>query len=145
MAYLTDGRLVPNFSLAEMTNTLATEDIKLVLTPDVCRHAAMMQELRDYWGRPMTVNSWYRTKSFNAKVGGEKTSCHLDGVATDIALPNLTEPQRTELTTVWKAICIRHGVIGGVSIYRWGIHFDSNNNPVRYGKVNPNFRATDFR
>jgi len=33
MAYITDGRIVKNFSLAEMTNKQAKDEIKLVLTP----------------------------------------------------------------------------------------------------------------
>lgn len=145
MAYITDGRIVKNFSLAEMTNKQAKDNIKLVLTPEVVEHAQMMQELRDYWGRPMTVSSWYRTKVYNNKVGGDKNSCHLDGIATDITMPGLSEADRTRLIEVWKSICIRHGVIGGVGVYKWGLHFDSNNNPARYGKVNALFRITDFR
>jgi len=145
MGYITDGRLVENFSLEEMTNKQADDEVKLVITPEVVKHACMMQELRDYYGKPLNVNSWYRTESFNKKVGGDLNSCHLDGIATDISLPKLTEAKRTELITAWKVICSRWNVIGGVSLYKWGIHFDSNNNPARYGKVNPNFRATDFR
>jgi len=141
----TDGRIVENFSLNEMANTKAIEDIKLVLTPSVTLHCLMMQELRRWYNKPMTVNSWYRSKSFNASVGGDKNSCHLDGIATDINLPNLSDQQRTNFINKWKEICIKYGVIGGVSIYAWGLHFDSNNNPKRYGGNNPNFRITDFR
>lgn len=42
MAYITDGRITRNFSLAEMTNKQAAETIKLVLTPKVVEHAQMM-------------------------------------------------------------------------------------------------------
>ena len=48
MAYITDGRIVKNFSLAEMTNKQAKDEIKLVLTPEVVEHAQMMQELRGW-------------------------------------------------------------------------------------------------
>lgn len=139
-----DGRIVKNFSLKEMSNNLAKEDIKLVLTPEVTRQALMMQELRDWYGKPMEVNSWYRTLGFNNSVGGDPNSCHLDGIAIDIGL-NIIDSERKQFIAVWKSICIRYGVIGGISIYEWGLHFDSNNTPTRYGKTNSEFRITDFR
>lgn len=139
------GRLVPNFSLEEMANNLTKAIIKLLLTPEVVRHALMMQVLRDWWKRPMTVNSWYREEAYNKEVGGDPHSCHLDGIATDIALPHLTEEQIKMFINKWKKICIKYGVIGGISIYHWGLHFDSNNTADRYGHVNKNFRITDFR
>ena len=40
----------------------------------------MMQELRDWYGKPLNVSSWYRTKSFNKSCNGSKNSAHLDGV-----------------------------------------------------------------
>ncbi len=139
-----NDRLVRNFTLKEMANNKAKEDIKLVLTEKVMRHALMMQELRDFWGKPMTVNSWYRTPSFNASVGGSVNSCHLDGTATDIALGNLTTVERERLIGAWKSICTRYGVIGGVSIYKTFLHFDSNDDPNRF-KTGSIFRVSDYR
>ena len=142
---LCSGRLVPNFSLEEMCNSQTKQLIKLVLTPAVVKQALMMQELRDWWGKPMTVNSWYREKEFNDSVGGDPNSCHLDGIATDIALGNLTTADRSRLISKWREICVKYKVIGGASIYEWGLHFDSNNDPKRYGHYNTSFRVTDFR
>lgn len=142
---LCDGRLVKNFSLEEMANNLSKQPIKLIITPWLVRQAIMMQELRDWWARPMEVSSWYRDEEFNRSVGGDRHSCHLDGIATDIIFRNLSTEQRRNLINRWKKICMKHGVIGGVSIYDWGLHFDSNNNPDRYGKHNKSFRITDFR
>lgn len=144
---LCDGRLVKNFTLQEMANNLTKAVIKLLLTPEVVRQALMMQELRDWWGKPITVNSWYREKEYNDSVGGDPNSCHLDGIATDIAFEKLTQSQINLLIAVWQSICIRYNVIGGVSIYHWGLHFDSNNDPKRYNGYAPNykFRITDFR
>lgn len=144
MSILCDGRIVKNFSLVEMANNQAKEEIKLVLTEKVIRQALMMQGLRDYWGKSMTVNSWYRTKTFNVSVNGSVNSCHLDGMATDIALPGLSDLDRERLIAVWKAICVKCGVIGGVSIYAWGLHFDSNDDPGRF-KSGSAFRISDYR
>ena len=139
-----DGRIVKNFSLEEMSNNSASDEIKLVLTPEVTRQAMMMQELREWCGKPLTVNSWYRTLGFNKSVGGDQNSCHLDGIATDLAL-TLTDAQRVLFIAIWNLICVQYKVIGGISIYNWGLHFDSNNTPTRYGTSNTNFRITDFR
>lgn len=43
-----------------------------------------LDEIRDCVGRPLLVNSGYRTKSYNRKVGGAENSLHLIGCAVDI-------------------------------------------------------------
>ena len=60
MSIKVDGKLVENFSISEMANNKAIEDIKLVLTPAVTLHCLMMQELRKWYNKPMTVNLRYR-------------------------------------------------------------------------------------
>lgn len=125
---MVDGRIVKNFSLKEMANNESKEDIKLVITPELVRHANMLQEFRNWYGMSMTVNSWYRTKLFNVTCGGDPNSCHLQGLATDISLPALTKEKAELYSDIWKSICLRYGVIGGVSIYlnRKFMHFDSD-------------------
>ena len=139
MAYLTDGRLVPNFSLEEMTNATASEDIKLVLTPEVVEHAQMMQELRDWHGKPLSVNSWYRTESFNKKCGGASNSEHLDGRATDIS--NIPQSKYVDFTRAWNIICSLHKKIGNIQLYSWGMHFGSHADKFGWTE----FRETDNR
>lgn len=51
---------------------------------------AILQELRDEYGKPMVVTSGYRCKSYNAIIGGVPYSQHLLGNAIDIAC---TDPQ----------------------------------------------------
>lgn len=122
MAYITDGRIVKNFSLAEMTNKQAKDEIKLVLTPEVVEFADMMQSLRDWYGKPMNVSSWYRTKSFNDSLkGSSPNSAHLDGRACDIA--NIPKDLFHDFTVAWEVICSIHGKVGGVNLYSWGMHF----------------------
>lgn len=118
-----DGRITKNFSLWEMMNKQATESTKLVLTPEVAEFAQMMQELRDWYGKPLEVSSWYRTKKFNARkdVGGSSNSAHLDGRACDIN--NIPQSLYKDFTIAWQVICSTHGKIGGVGYYDWGIHF----------------------
>jgi len=127
MPYIMDGRLVKNFTLAEMTNKQAADNIKLALTPEVVEHAEMMQELRDCYGKPLNVSSWYRTKAFNKKCGGALNSAHLDGRATDINNIDTKDNEAVKRFTYWwQAICTMHDKIGGVEVYKWGMHFDSH-------------------
>lgn len=44
----------------------------------------ILDPLREAWGRPIRVNSGYRSPELNRKVNGSKTSQHLTGQASDI-------------------------------------------------------------
>lgn len=122
MAYKTTGWMVKNFSLAEMTNKQSKDEIKLVLTPEVTEFAHMMQELRDWYGKPLEVSSWYRTKNFNKGLkGSSPTSAHLDGRACDIN--NIPQNLYHDFTIAWQVICSIHDKVGGVNYYSWGMHF----------------------
>lgn len=44
----------------------------------------VLQKIRQHFGRPVTINSAYRTTAYNKKVGGESDSQHLYGTAADI-------------------------------------------------------------
>ena len=46
---------------------------------------AVLDPLREAWGKPIRVNSGYRSAKLNRKVGGATTSQHLRGEAADIA------------------------------------------------------------
>lgn len=133
MAYVVDGRITKNFTLSEMANKLAADSVKLVLTPEVIEHAQMMQELRDCYGKSLEVSSWYRTKAFNKKCGGASNSAHLDGRATDINNINTKDDALVQkLVHFWQAICVVHEKIGGVEVYKWGMHFDSYSDKFGY-------------
>lgn len=43
-----------------------------------------MDEIRESYCKPIYVNSWYRCKELNEKVGGTKNSYHMSGLAVDI-------------------------------------------------------------
>ena len=86
-------KLSPNFTLAEM---VATSHGKLqdTPTPAVIQNlqklcVLVLQPLRDKVGAPVYINSGYRSKKLNAKVGGVKNSRHLLGKAADIHCDNL--------------------------------------------------------
>lgn len=138
-AYMMEGQVTRNFSLAEIANKQTKVAVKLALTPEIIEHANMMQDLRDCYGKPLNVSSWYREKSFNKECGGDKNSAHLDGLATDIN--NIPESLYRDFALEWKGICAAYGKIGGCNYYDWGMHFCSNED--RFG--HRTFQIRDFR
>ena len=86
-------RLSRNFTLAEL---VATSHPRLQDTPrlavvqnlqKLC--VLVLQPLRDTLGAPVYINSGYRSKRLNARVGGVPNSRHLQGRAADIHCDNL--------------------------------------------------------
>lgn len=110
-----------NFKLKELCNTKTDNAVKLVVNERLFLFLDMMQELRDRYGKPINVGSWYREEKYNKKIGGSSNSLHLDGLACDFHVDhNLTQHKNME--TMWKAICQKHGVIGGINHYTHGYH-----------------------
>lgn len=54
----------------------------------------ILDPLREAWGRPITVNSGYRSPSLNKVVGGVATSTHQSGQAADITTGNIADNRR---------------------------------------------------
>lgn len=52
-----------------------------------------LQKVRDWAGTPVSITSGYRTKSYNAKVGGASNSYHTKGQACDIVVSGKTSTQ----------------------------------------------------
>ncbi len=46
----------------------------------------VLQKIREHFGKPVNINSGYRTESHNKKVGGSAFSQHKYGTAADIAI-----------------------------------------------------------
>jgi uncharacterized protein YcbK (DUF882 family) len=54
----------------------------------------LLQPLRDAWGQPLFINSGYRCKELNEKVGGVETSQHRKGQAADVGCSDPMEVAR---------------------------------------------------
>ena len=72
----------PNFSPAEIA---CRGTGKLRLNADALDR---LQALRNALGKPLIVNSAYRSPEHNKRVGGAKASRHLEGTAFDISMAN---------------------------------------------------------
>lgn len=121
MNFDSEDKVAKNFTIGEMANNKSTEVPKLVITEKVLVFIEMMQELRNKYGKSITVNSWYRTKSFNRKCGGSGNSAHLYGLAVDFPAKH-TESERLQMTKMWEEICKKHGVVGCINYYSNGYH-----------------------
>jgi len=75
------------FKLEELTKTntgldnTPTEGVKIALQRLVTN---VLDKVRELHGKPITVNSGYRSPLVNKKVGGSSTSQHVKGEAADI-------------------------------------------------------------
>ena len=56
----------------------------------------VLQPVRDYFGKSVTVNSGYRSPEVNAAVGGSKTSDHCKGQAADIEIAGIPNAELAE-------------------------------------------------
>jgi len=89
-------KLSPNFTLEELTHSEIAERLGLNNTPDaiitanLTRLAKFLEEVRRVIGRPIMVNSAYRSPKVNEAVGSKPTSQHVLGCAADIKVPGLT-------------------------------------------------------
>ena len=89
--------LTPHFTLEELT---ATQHRTLDNTPNsseinnLKRLAEMLEEVKDLLeGKPIMINSAFRSKAVNDAVGSKDTSQHRVGCAADIRVPGLTPDQ----------------------------------------------------
>lgn len=92
-----------NFTLEELYNSETARQKKINNQPNLKQQEKLielvlniLQPIRNKWGKPIYVNSGYRSEALNKAVGGAKTSQHLTGEAADITSENNLE--------LWKLI-----------------------------------------
>lgn len=80
-----------NFTIQELTasTTAAAKKISNDPTPEAAENLKLLVDkvldpLRDAYGKPIRVNSGYRSPALNTAVKGSKTSQHVKGQAADI-------------------------------------------------------------
>lgn len=85
-----------------------------------------LEKIRAHFKRPVIINSAYRTKEHNTKVGGSKNSQHLLGKAADIVVQGIAPDD------VYKYCCEIIGNNGGVGKYKTFTHIDVRGNKARW-------------
>ena len=82
-------RLSNNFSLSEFDCHDGSE-MPLNIVKNVTLVAEQLQILRNFIGKPITINSGYRSPSYNKRIGGVSKSMHLQGLAADIRVDGIS-------------------------------------------------------
>lgn len=91
--------LSSNFTLAELTFSQTAARHDWDNTPNateianLTRLASLLEQVRNVIGRPILINSGFRSKKVNDAVGSLDTSQHRTGCAADIRVSNMTPDQ----------------------------------------------------
>jgi uncharacterized protein YcbK (DUF882 family) len=123
--------MTKNFKLKEFECKCGC-DMPLEVYENIIKLASQLQFLRDYTGRPITINSAYRCPEHNAKVGGSKTSQHLLGKAADITIQSLKPAEVYAL--IEELIDMGHMLQGGLGLYeeKGFVHYDIRKTKARW-------------
>lgn len=79
-----------------------------------------LQQIRDYFNKPVIINSGYRTQEHNRRVGGALNSYHKQGRAADISISGVTT---RDIASFAEFIgCL------GIGLYDNFVHIDSRDN-----------------
>lgn len=86
----------------------------------------ILQKIRNHFGKPVNINSAYRTASYNKKVGGATYSQHLYGKAVDIRITGVT-PKK--VASFAETLLVNRG---GIGIYSNFTHIDVRKEKSRW-------------
>ena len=86
---------------------------------------AVLQKIREHFGKPVTITSAYRTPTRNKEVGGTTYSQHLYGKAADIKISGVT-PQKV---AQYAETLLDNG---GIGIYNTFTHIDVRSTKSRW-------------
>lgn len=120
--------LAPNFRIKEFRCKDGSDSILI----DVDFVKNKLQKIREHFGAAVTINSAYRTVTYNKQVGGASGSYHLKGRAFDIAVRGKTPLQVAQYA--------QQLGINGIIQYNTFTHIDSRNS--RYWARNDNGKVT---
>lgn len=85
---------------------------------------AMLDIARKKFGKPIKINSGYRTINHNKKVGGKSGSSHLKGLAADISCVNSMD--RFKLEGILREVGFNRLGVAGTFIH---VDIDKNKSP----------------
>jgi hypothetical protein len=93
--------LSPNFTLEELTHTdhrEFTNEPNNIETANLIRLAEFLEQVKSLLGgKPIMVNSAFRSKQVNDAVGSKDSSAHRIGNAADLRVPSLTPDEVVKL------------------------------------------------
>lgn len=114
--YLSENFKVKEFACNDGSDTVLISD-ELV---------DLLQKIRDHFGVAVTINSGYRTSSYNKKVGGVSNSQHVKGTAADIVVKGI------DPLTVGQYVEYIMPDHGGIGVYQTFTHVDVRTSRSRW-------------
>lgn len=88
---------------------------------------SILDILRNQVGKPVIINSGYRTPTRNKEVGGAKYSYHMRGMAADIRVNGMTAKEiANKLNKIVPDEC-------GIIVYNTWVHIDTRAKKYRKG------------
>ena len=125
-------KLTSNFSKSEF-ECKSGEEMPLDVLENVKLLAIQLQKIRDYAGKPIRINSAYRSESHNKAIGGVKTSQHILGKAADITIDTFTPDEVVSIIENMLTNEMLGGFyIGGLGSYNTFTHVDIRENKARW-------------
>tara|TARA_R110000744_G_scaffold82750_1_gene162586 strand:+ start:19114 stop:19485 length:372 start_codon:yes stop_codon:yes gene_type:complete len=122
-------RLTKDFNRSEFDCNDGSVMPKEVLL-NIQKLANQLQVLRDFLGVTITVNSAYRSPSYNKKIGGVSNSQHILGKAADITAEGYTPAQ--VYARIEKLIKSGDMLQGGLGSYSTFTHYDIRKTRARW-------------
>lgn len=86
----------------------------------------ILQKIRTHFGKAVTINSAYRTATYNKKVDGATHSQHLYGMAADIVVSGVSPIEVAKYT---ETLLVGRG---GIGVYSTFTHVDVRDNKSRW-------------
>ncbi len=114
-------KLSANFTVAEFACHDGTDTV--LISGEL---VTLLQRIREHFGKPVTINSAYRTSTWNAKNGGAPKSQHLLGMAADITIAGVSP-----LTIAQYAEFLQPKA-GGIGVYQSFTHVDVRDARTRW-------------
>ena len=125
-------KLTNNFSKSEF-ECKSGEEMPLDVLENVKLLAIQLQKIREYVGKPIIINSAYRSKAHNKAIGGVKTSQHILGKAADITIDTFTPDEVVSIIENMLTNEMLGGFyIGGLGSYNTFTHVDIRDKKARW-------------
>ena len=125
-------KLTNNFSKSEF-DCKSGEEMPLEVLENVKLLAIQLQKIRDYVGKPIRINSAYRSEAHNEAIGGVKTSQHILGKAADITIDTFTPDEVVSIIENMLTNEMLGGFyIGGLGSYNTFTHIDIRDKKARW-------------
>ena len=121
--------MTKNFSKEEFDCNDGSE-MPINIYHNMVKVANQLQILRNYLGKPIQINSAWRSEEYNASVGGVKDSQHIMGRAADISVRDLNPIE--VYNTIEKLIMNGEILQGGLGLYDTFVHYDIRGERARW-------------